>query len=143
MPRGRFVREVCRLGVQSGLGRDISWISPKAAFERQAYREALEIKEKQAEARRNYDAGSIDRFNNRASAAWGSGELVDKPYRQRLLLIARDLERNNDIAKSIISPFERNVVGLGINLQAKTDDEVLNEQLEELGMSGVNSRTAT
>jgi len=110
--------------------RIVGWISPKAAFERQAYREALEVKERQREQRRNYDAGMLNRFNNRWNAAWGSGELVDKPYRQRLLLIARDLERNNDIAKSIINPFERNVVGLGINVQAKTEDDGLNQEFE-------------
>lgn len=112
------------------LDRIVSWISPKAAFERQAYREALEIKERQRQLRRNYDAGAVNRFNNRWNAAWGSGELVDKPYRQRLFLIARDMERNNDIAKSIINPFERNVVGLGINVQAKTDDDSMNQELE-------------
>ena len=117
------------MDIGRSIERFVSWLSPKAAFERQAYRAALEIKERQ---RRNYDAGMLTRFNNRWNAAWGSGELVDKPYRQRLLLIARDLERNNDIAKSIINPFERNVVGLGINVQAKTDDDNLNQELEEV-----------
>lgn len=120
------------MDISKSIERVVSWVSPKAAFERQAYREAIEIKERQKEAHRNYDAGVINRFNNRWNAAWGSGELVDKPYRQRLLLIARDLERNNDIAKSIINPFERNVVGMDINLQAKTDNDGLNEQLEEV-----------
>jgi lambda family phage portal protein len=110
------------------LGRLISYVSPKAGLERLQYQTAIDIVEK----KRNYDAGMINRFNNRWNAAWGSGELVDKPYRQRLLLIARDLERNNDIAKSIINPFERNVVGMGINLQAKTEDDDLNDQLEEV-----------
>jgi lambda family phage portal protein len=120
------------MDIGKSIERFVSLLSPKAAFERQAYREALEIKYQQQEMRRNYDAGMVNRFNNRWNAAWGSGELVDKPYRQRLLLIARDLERNNDIAKSIIGAFERNVVGLGINVQAKTDDNELNKELEEI-----------
>jgi len=110
------------------LGRLISYVSPKAGLERLQYQTAIDVVEK----KRNYDAGMINRFNNRWNAAWGSGELVDKPYRQRLLLIARDLERNNDIAKSVINPFERNVIGLGINVQAKTDDDKLNQQLEDV-----------
>ncbi|QDR81352.1 phage portal protein [Sporomusa termitida] len=120
------------MGLGQSIDRLVGWISPKAAFERQAYREALEIKQKQQDMRRNYDVGMLGRFTNRANAAWGSAELVDKPYRQRILLIARDLERNNDIAKSIINPFERNVIGLGINVQAKTSDDALNQQLEEV-----------
>lgn len=120
------------MGIGQSIERLVGLISPKAALERQAYREVLEIRQKQQEIRRNYDAGVLNRFNNRASASWGSGEAVDKPYRQRLLAIARDLERNNDIAKSIIGAFDRNVVGLGIKLQAKTDDEGLNQQMEEV-----------
>jgi hypothetical protein len=70
------------------LSRLITYISPEAGFKRMQYQQAIEVLEK----KRNYDAGMINRFNNRWNAAWGSGELVDKPYRQRLLLIARDLE---------------------------------------------------
>lgn len=116
------------MDVNRAIDRVVGWISPRAGFERQQYRQAMQIVDKQ----RNYDAGTINRFNNRWNAAWGSGELVDKPYRQRLLLIARDLERNNDIAKSMISPFERNCIGMGINLQAKTDNDDLNNELESI-----------
>ena len=45
---------------------------------------------------------------------------------------ARDLERNSDIAQSVIHAFRRNVIGKGYKLQAKTESELLNDQLDKL-----------
>lgn len=111
------------------LDRFISIFSPAWAYRRAAWRQAL---------RGFYDAGSTDRLN----AAWvpvnGTAEQTDHPQRDIIRARARDLERNSDIAEAIIGPFERNVVGTGIRVQAKvlrpdgTEDEELNQQIEDL-----------
>ena len=44
---------------------------------------------------------------------------------------ARDLERNSDIAQSILHAYKRNVVGKGYTLQAKTGNDELDEKLEK------------
>ncbi|BBB91047.1 MAG TPA: phage portal protein [Methylomusa anaerophila] len=108
----------------------ISLVSPRWAYAREAYRQATEVL-------RNYDAARMDRLGNGWAAAGGTAEQIDRPYRERLLRRARDLERNNDIAKSVILSFERNVVGRGFNLQARVkkknddDDEKSNKAIEK------------
>lgn len=108
----------------------ISYISPQRAYEREAYRQATEIL-------RNYDAARVDRLGSGWAASGGTAEQIDRPYRERLYRRARDLERNNDIAKSVILSFERNVVGNGFHVQAKVkkkngeDDEKLNTAIEK------------
>lgn len=108
----------------------ISFVSPQWAYNREAYRQAAGIL-------RNYDAARMDRLGSGWAAAGGTAEQIDKPYRERLLRRARDLERNNDIAKSIILPFERNVVGKGFRVQARVkkrngmDDEKINNAIEK------------
>ena len=112
------------------LDKVISTISPRWAYERAAYRHAANIF-------RNYDAARMDRLGNGWAAAGGTAEQSDRPYRERLWRRARDLERNNDIAKSIILAFERNVVGPGFNVQARVkkkngdDDEKTNKAIEK------------
>lgn len=108
------------------IDRAAGWISPKWQYERQAWKEA-------SSAIRNYDAGADDRLN----ASWrtvttGTAEQTDVMYRDTLRTRARDLERNSDMAESIILAFEKNVVGSGFKLQVTTDDEELNNQIEEL-----------
>ena len=103
----------------------ISFISPEWGVKREAYRQYLgEL--------RNYDAGGYGRIN----ANWGvtnqSAEMTDRFYRDNIRARCRDLERNSDIMNSVLSAFKRNVVGGGYTLQAKTDDEELNNQLESL-----------
>ncbi|MBP2657887.1 MAG: phage portal protein, lambda family [Firmicutes bacterium] len=108
----------------------ISHISPRWAHEREAYRQATNIL-------RNYDAARMDRLGSGWFAASGTAEQIDCPYRERLLRRARDLERNSDIAKSVISSFERNVVGKGFRVQARVktkkdeDDEKINSAIEK------------
>lgn len=109
------------------LDRAIGFISPKRAYERQLWRDAS----------RNYDAGNNDRLNSGWTAVNGTAEQINQASRDTIRARARDLERNSDIAEAIIGPFERNVVGTGITVQAsvKTDDnhedDVLNNYIEE------------
>jgi len=107
------------------LEKAIAFISPKLACYREAWRNAL------GAARSYYDAAKTDRLNN-WRVANDSAERIDAPYRERIRARARDLERNSDIAGGIITAFERNVVGPGFQLQAKTDDEDINKQIEAL-----------
>jgi lambda family phage portal protein len=108
----------------------ISYVSPRRAYEREAFRQATNLV-------RNYDAARTDRLGSGWKAAGGTAEQIDRPYRERLLRRARDLERNNDIAKSVIIGFERNVVGKGFRVQARVktkkgdDDEKINNAIEK------------
>jgi len=101
----------------------VEMISPAKAYERACWRATLE-------EMRGYDAGSHGRLN----AAWrtinGSAAEIDSVSRDTIRARARDLERNSDIAQSILSAYRRNVVGKGYTLQAQTGDEGLNKQIE-------------
>jgi len=111
------------------LDRTIAFFSPERAWHRISWREAI---------RSFYDSGSTDRLNKGWTAVNATAEQSDRAQRDLIRARARDLERNSDIAEAIIGPYERNVVGTGINLQAKVmidkdnEDEELNQQIEEL-----------
>ena len=84
-------------------------ISPRRACEREAWRQQLEIL-------RGYDAAGYGRLN----AGWRvhneSAEVTDRFNRDVVRARARDLERNSDIAQSILHAYKRNVVGKGYTL---------------------------
>lgn len=102
----------------------INFFSPKRAYEREAWRAALD-------ELRFYDAGMGGRLN----AAWrttnAAAETTDRFNRDTVRARARDLERNSDIAQSVIRAYQRNVVGKGFTLQAMTPDEALNKRIEK------------
>ena len=81
---------------------------------------------------RSYDAAADDHLNAGWRAVNSKAEITDGMYRDTIRSRSRDLERNSDILESVILAFERNVVGAGFKLQAKTEDEALNTQIEEL-----------
>ncbi|MDO4285183.1 MAG: phage portal protein [Eubacteriales bacterium] len=105
----------------------IGWISPRAACAREAWRQQLNILRGAG-----YDAAGHDRIN----AAWRvnneSADLTDRYARDTIRARARDLERNSDIANAILHAYKRNVIGRGFALQARTKDDALNNQIEEL-----------
>ena len=68
----------------------VAKFSPKAAYEREAYRRAYDWL-------RNYDAGDYDRPNQNWRVDNQSAELTDRYSRMNVLARARDLERNSDI----------------------------------------------
>lgn len=109
----------------SFLDNMIAAISPEAGYRREAWRQALEDL-------RGYDAAGRGRLN----AGWRvfneSAELTDRHSRDVIRARARDLERNSDIAQSVIHAAKRNVVGKGYKLQAKTDNDALNDEIEKL-----------
>ena len=104
----------------------IEKISPKWAYKREAWRQANEIQ------KRNYDAGMYDRQNRNWFAHNESGEQTDKDFRETVRARSRDLERNSDLMNANIHPWVRNVVGKGYTLEAKTDDEEFNDNIEKL-----------
>ncbi|WP_228275798.1 phage portal protein [Gracilibacillus oryzae] len=107
------------------LEKTIAAISPKWAYQRKAW-------EKGYEEIRNYDAGTDDRLNAGWRTVNATADQTDSVYRDTIRARARDLERNSDMQESIIGAFERNVVGTGFKLQAKTSDETLNTKIEDL-----------
>lgn len=102
----------------------VAAVSPRRACEREAWRQQLEIL-------RGYDAAGYGRLN----AGWRvhneSAEVTDRFSRDVVRARARDLERNSDIAQSILHAYKRNVVGKGYTLQAKTGNDELDEKLEK------------
>jgi len=80
---------------------------------------------------RHYDAGNFDRLNAGWIAYNQSAEQTDRYSRDTVRARARDLERNSDMANSVIGAYKRNIVGLGVTLQAKTPSEKLNDAIEE------------
>lgn len=109
----------------SWIDKAVALISPSAAYKREAWRKAYQ-------ELRNYDAGTDERLNAGWRAVNASAQQTDNAYRDVIRARARDLERNSDMSESIIGAFERNVVGTGFKLQAKTEDEELNSQIEKL-----------
>ena len=104
----------------------IEHISPQWAYRRQCWRQAYEIQ------KRNYDAGMFDRQNRNWFASNESAQATDKNYRAVVRARSRDLERNSDLMNSNIFPWVRAVVGQGFKLEAKSDNENINNQLEDL-----------
>lgn len=107
------------------LDRTIAWVDPERAYKRMAYRQAV------IEAR-SYDAAGDDHLNAGWRAVNAKAETTDGMYRDTIRARSRDLERNSDILESVVLAFERNVVGGGFNLQAKTEDEELDTKIENL-----------
>ena len=107
----------------------VAAVSPRRACEREAWRQQLEIL-------RGYDAAGYGRLN----AGWRvhneSAEVTDRFSRDVVRARARDLERNSDIAQSILHAYKRNVVGKGYTLQAKTGNDELDEIPQEVDRPG-------
>lgn len=119
----------------SWLDNVVAWISPEAGAKRAAWRATYN-------ELRNYDAGNNSRLNAGWRAANYSAEMTDRTSRDTIRARARDLERNSDIANSLISAYKRNVIGAGYNLQAKTKNAKLNADIEKLWKNGARQGTA-
>lgn len=101
----------------------VGYVSPEAGYRREAYRQAMD-------EMRSYDAGDYGRLNANWRVSNLSAEMTDRYSRDTIRARARDLERNSDMMNSVVGAFKRNVVGSGYRLQANTDNEVFNEQIE-------------
>ena len=103
----------------------IAAVSPKKAYEREAWRQGLE-------AMRGYDAAGFGRINSGWRAHNESAEITDRYSRDVVRARARDLERNSDILQAVVLAYKRNVVGKGFTLRARTGDDDLNRKIEKL-----------
>ena len=103
----------------------IAAVSPKRAYEREAWRQGLE-------AMRGYDAAGFGRINYGWRVHNESAEVTDRNSRDVVRARARDLERNSDILQAVVLAYKRNVVGRGYTLRAKTGDDELNRRIESL-----------
>lgn len=112
------------------LDKAILYVDPKRGYERLSYREAAQ--------RTSYDSGNNGRRNSGWNVVNATAEQTDSMQRDIIRARARDLERNSDIAESILNAYERNVVGRGFKLQAKivnkdgNEDDSLNKEIEDL-----------
>ena len=78
-----------------------------------------------------YEAASPTRKDS--GFPWdGPAEGINNASRATLRARARDLERNNPITNSIIVAIKNNVVATGFNMQARSNNEVFNQRIEEL-----------
>lgn len=102
----------------------VAFISPEKGYEREAWRQGLD-------GLRNYDAGDNGRLNANWRAINDSAENTDRYSRDTIRARARDLERNSDMENAVIGAFKRNVVGGGYGLQARSENEVINEKIEK------------
>lgn len=102
----------------------IGFISPAAGVRREAWRQNLE-------EMRHYDAGDYSRLNSGWVAYNQSAEQTDRYSRDTIRARARDLERNSDMANSVIGAYRRNVVGHGYTLRARTPSDTLNKKIQE------------
>lgn len=102
----------------------IGFISPAAGVRRETWRQNLE-------EIRNYDAGDYSRVNANWTAYNQSAEQTDRYSRDTVRARARDLERNSDMANSVIGAYKRNVIGLGWTLQARTGNSSLDQKIED------------
>ena len=125
------------LGNRIGLGIDrfVGVFFPKAGSERLRSRYAMQS---WLEASRHYDAARPDRFGSGWMPTNQRPHETDAMYRDRIRARARDLERNSNIANSVLLAMERHIVGVGIQPQAKAllpdgqENDVVNSQIESL-----------
>ena len=81
---------------------------------------------------RSYDAGNSGRLNSGWMKVNNTAQQTDRPYRDTIRARARDLERNSDFTESIVLAHERNVIGRGFRLQSLTENEDLQNEIEDL-----------
>jgi len=109
----------------SWLDSAIGFLSPERAARREAWRQNLD------EIKRSYDAGDYGRSNANWRVMNQSAEVTDRYSRDNVRARARDLERNSDMMNALISAYKRNVFGSGYTLQARTEQDELNDTIEE------------
>ena len=102
----------------------IATVSPRHAYEREMWRQGLE-------ELRGYDAAGRGRLNSGWRVTNESAEMTDRYSRDVVRARARDLERNSDIAQSVLYAYKRNVVGKGYTLRATTGNDELNKRIEK------------
>ena len=104
---------------QNVLDRALTWINPKAGFERLQYRKALDIQNAYTGASRGRRQTSGWRTTN------GDADADIIPDLPELRQRSRDLRRNNPIAAGVIKTNEISVIGDGLKLKSCVNADVL------------------
>lgn len=92
--------------------------SPKTAYRRKAYRFGYEILDKH-------------RTRKKRSYAGGTGDTqLDEISQDRLREIGRELSRNNALANGLLKIERNGIVGSGVKIEARTEDDGLNKDIE-------------
>lgn len=107
------------------LDRAIGWVDPQAGFQRARHRKALEV----ALA---YDAAKIGRQTSGWATSGTSANAEISAGAAKSRERARDLVRNNPIARNAKHQFASKLVGTGINPRAATGKAALDKRLGEL-----------
>lgn len=89
---------------------------------------------------RGYDAVDDRRFNRNWNAVNQPMEFIGRASRDDLRAKARDLEMNSDLTNALIMARERNLIGAGYTLQARTPSARLNTEIEKLWMQWTKAR---
>ena len=105
----------------NALDSAIAVFSPQTAVKRREWRDAFY----------GYEAASPTR-KDLPFPADGRAEGFNKISRGTLRARARHLDRNSDVIHGIISAFENNVIGVGLNMQADTKYDAFNKRIEAL-----------
>lgn len=93
--------------------RAIAVVSPRWAYKRAAWRRGMAV----------FDSGSVDRLSLNWNPQSGWNEQRVRMERERIRARAQDMERNSDIGKAILAAFQRGVIGEGLALQSKAEDD--------------------
>lgn len=110
----------------------IGVVNPKAAFERQRYRVAMEIMEGHA---RKYDGASGGRRNDNWKASNSSVNTETYYALEKLRNRSRDMVRNNPYARKIVKTLPHNIVGTGIRPTPITDSKQTSKKVKQLWKS--------
>lgn len=78
-----------------------------------------------------YEA-AVQSRKDRDFAPDGKAQPIDLMSRSILRARTRDLERNSELIEAILQAINRNVIGAGMHMQARTKNERLNERIEAL-----------
>ena len=90
----------------NALDRVIAYFSPKSAYQRQSWRKALSY----------YDATKRTKYRKYSDAnPSGDGAVYNNTIALRA--IARNLERNDDLARGVLTTLVNNTIGLGIGVE--------------------------
>ncbi|MCY7485806.1 phage portal protein [Paenibacillus alvei] len=104
--------------------RAIAVISPSWAYKRAAWRRGMAV----------FDSGSVDRLSLNWNPQAGWHEQRVRMERERIRARAQDMERNGDIAQAVLKAFRRGVIGEGLAMQSKVDDEDMAKTITDLWM---------
>ena len=115
------------------IDRAIGWFSPQLEYKRTMWRMA-------SNAAHSYDAGNHSRLNANWNPMNEPAVVEDRLSRDVIRARSRDLEKNSDVFNSVILAYQRNVVGHGYTLQARTGNTELNRQIESLWESWCSAR---